>query len=104
MFRETVVKGLRTGGEGGKGREGGDEGDEGNDGEDGGDRGGSASNARIEGVACSSTRLGNRLGELKGEASVGDCWKLNEHSGNTVGDNGMVNGLTDGGVTQIVLR
>ena len=84
MFRETDVKGLRIGGEEGKGRNDGD----GEDGEDGGDwGGGSASNVRIEGVACSSTRLGNRLGELKG---VGGCWKLME--------------LTDGGVPQIVLR
>jgi hypothetical protein len=104
MFKETVVKGLMTGGEG-KGREGngdgnvgndgvdGDDGNDGNvgmDGEDGG--GGSASNVRIEGVACSSTRLGNRF-ELKGETGVD--W---------VEDKGRVNGLVDGGVPQIVLR
>jgi hypothetical protein len=74
MFRDTIDKGLRTGGERGKGREDVDNGD------DGGDwgGGGSASNVRIEGVACSSTKLGSRLGELKGEASVGDCKKLTE--------------------------
>lgn len=72
MFRETVVKGLRIGGEGGKGREDGDGGKDDGIGWDWG--GGSASNVRIEGVACSSTKLGKRLGELKGEASVGDCW------------------------------
>ena len=115
MFRETVVKGLRTGGEGGKGRDDGNDGDDGDGGKDGGVwRGGSASNVRIEGVACNSTRLGNRLGELKGETSVGGCWKLTERGdmggwklterGDTGGDNGMVNGLADGGVPQIVLR
>lgn len=97
MFRETVVKGLRIGIERGKGRDDGDDGGK----DDGGDWGeGSASNVRIEGVACSSTRLGKRLGELKGETSVGGCWKLIER-----GDTGaMGNGLTDGGVPQIVLR
>lgn len=116
MFRETVVKGLRTRGEEGKGRD--EEGkgreeegkgrDDGDGGKDDGDWvGGSASNVRIEGGACSSTRLGNRLGELKGETSVGGgcccwCWKLAER-GDTGGDN-VVNRLGDGGVPQIVLR
>jgi hypothetical protein len=104
MFRETVVKGRRTGGEGGKGRADGNDGDNGDDGKDGEDwGGGSANNVRIDGVAQSSVRLGNRLGELKGETSVSDCWKLTER-GDTGGDDGMVNGLADGGVPQIVLR
>ena len=63
MFRETVVRGLRTGGRNGDGRD---------------DCGaGNASNVRIEGVACSSTRLGNRMGDLNGETTAGtggdDC-------------------------------
>lgn len=70
MFRETVVRGLRMGGYVGKGREDGED-----DEEDGG--GGSASNVKIEGVACSSTRWGKRLGELKG---VKSCWNLAECS------------------------
>lgn len=68
MFREMVVRGLTTGG----GREAMRGVGEGVDFE-----GGNASNVKIEGVACSSTRLGNRLGELNGEATVGvsgeDC-------------------------------
>lgn len=100
MFRETVVRGLRIGGVG-KGRE--DNGDDG-DGEDSGCRGGgSASNVRIEGVACNSTRLGNRVGEVKGETTVVSCWKLAERSGGRIGDNGTMNGLV-GAVPQIVLR
>lgn len=95
MFRETDVKGLSTGGEIGKGKNDGDDGDGGKD-DDGDWGGGSASNVKIEGVAFSSTRLGNRLGELKGEAKVGDCWKLS--------DGGDTGELTDGGVPQIVLR
>ena len=61
MFRETVVRGLRIGGKRGNGRKDGEEVGDGGEG-DGGDSG--ASNVRIEGVACSSTRFGNRLGEL----------------------------------------
>ena len=103
IFKETVVKGLRTGGEEGKGRDDGDDGDDGDSGKDGRDWGGGcASKVRIEGVACSSTRLGNKLGELKGETNVGGGWKLVER-GDTGGDN-MFDGLADGGVPQIVLR
>ena len=61
-----------------------------------------ASNVRIQGVACRSTRLGSKLGELKGETNLGGGWKLVE-VGDTGGDN-MFNGLADSGLPQIVLR
>ena len=106
MFRETVVNGLRMGGEGGKGKDdGGGGGDVGDDDDAKGDDddvdwgwgggGGSASNVKMEGVACNSTKLGNKLGELNGEARVGDCGKLIER-GDTGGD--------CFGVPQIVFR
>ena len=108
MFRETVVNGLRMGGEGGKGKDDGcgcgdvvgdDDDAKGDDvvvdwGWGGG--GGSASNVKMEGVACNSTKLGNKLGELNGEARVGDCGKLIER-----GDTG---GGDCFGVPQIVFR
>jgi hypothetical protein len=97
MFRETVASGLEMAGVG-KGREDGDDGD----GEDG-DEGGSVSNVKIEGVVCSSIRLGNRLGELKGETAVESCWNLTECSGGRAGDNGVMKGLV-GAVPQILLR
>jgi hypothetical protein len=99
MFRETVVRGLRMGAVGEEKED--KEDDEG--GEDDGDGGGRASNVKIEGVACSSTKLGSRLGELKGETAVESCWNLAECSGGRVGDDDKVKGLA-GGVPQIVLR
>lgn len=99
MFKETVARGLEMGAVG-KGREDGNDGD----GEDGGDGGGgSVSNVKIEGVVCSSTRLGNRFGELKGETAVESCWNLAECSAGRAGDNGVTKGLV-GTVPQILLR
>ena len=108
MFRETVVNGLRMGGEGGKGKDDGGGGDVvvGDDDDAKGDDvvvdwgwgggGGSASNVKMEGVACNSTKLGNKLGELNGEARVGDCGKLIER--------GDMGGGYCFGVPQIVFR
>ena len=87
MFREMMVRGLRTGrgvGERMRGNENDWDNDDGGDGDNDGEGwGGSASNVRIKGVAWSSTRLGNKLGERKGETTVGVrdrdcCWDLAE--------------------------
>ena len=71
MFREMVVRGPMTGG-GREAMRGVGEGVEGVDFE-----GGNASDVKVEGVACSSTKLGNKLEELNSETTVGgsgeDC-------------------------------
>ena len=55
--------------------------------EGGGGRGGGVSNVRIEGVACSSTRLGNKFGDLNGEEAIdGDCCRKLARRGDDGGE------------------